>query len=495
MKSKLIKALIACVVVVGISGGGYYGYKKVFAAKQVTAPTARSITVAARKMNLQVNVQGTGAAYSSNTKEVMPGNNGNIKDLSFKIGDTVTAGQKLFVSDSDDVRQAVTTAQNNLNDANLNLTSAQNELTASQKDLSDAEAAASTAASTNSQSSDTSKSNNNQSNSSQGTKSVDSLKLQVQRNQASVEQAKLKVTAAKDKLTSAKDAVGKMTVTAPIAGVITAVNLTNGDSAQQNKAVLTIVDMSAIRVKVAVDELDIEKIKLGQKSEVKFDAIKNKTYEGTVETIAQEGKSTNNVTTYDVVVAITNSEGIKLGMNANVNILVENKENALVIPAEALVEMNGKRYVRVENSEGNTGTQGTGTNQAATGTPANNQVTANSQGAPAPSGSATTQSGKNNNANNSNKSAKQAARTNQRNTAATTTNTQNVSVGKLVEIKTGLENENYIEVLEGVTEGQKLLVALPQTSTTNNNQNQGRNAMGSFGGGAPSGAQGGFPRN
>jgi HlyD family secretion protein len=454
VKSKWIKAIITGVVVVGISAGGYFGYKKVFA-KKTTVASVQTIASTVRKMNLEVNVQGTGAAYAAKTKEIMPSNNGTIGDLSVKVGDTVTAGQKLFTSTNDDLSIAVTTAQNSVTDANINLTSAQNDLTAKQNALAAAQAAAA---------SGTAVTENNQGN--QSSKSIDDYKLDVEKAKLTVEQSKLKVTNAKNNLTNAKANVTKMTVTAPIGGVDTAVNNSNGDSAQTAKSVLTIVDMSTIKIKVSVDELDIEKVKLAQKALVKFGAIKNKTYEGTVETIAQIGTTQNNVTNYDVIVSITNPEGIKLGMNGNVTIQVESKENALVIPAEALVESNGKKFVRVESTDSST---------AGTGTQTNNTQNSNTQ-APAANAQAPAANTQGQNSN------KQTARNAQgtRNTQTGNSVQTAASAGKLVEIKTGMENENYIEVTEGVIEGQKVLITLPQTSATTNN----KNIMGGFGGGA-----------
>jgi HlyD family secretion protein len=470
VESKWIKVIIAGVVVIGISAGGYFGYKTVFAKKTAVA-SVQTITSTVRKMNLEVNVQGTGAAYAAKTKEIMPSNNGTIGDLTVKVGDSVTEGQKLFTSTNDDLNIAVTTAQNSVTDANINLTSAQNDLTAKQNALAAAQAAAA---------SGTAVTDNNQGNN-QSSKSIDDYKLDVEKAKLTVEQSKLKVTNAKNNLTNAKANVTKMTVTAPIGGVVTAVNNSNSDSAQTAKSVLTIVDMSTIKIKVSVDELDIEKVKLAQKAQVKFGAIKDKTYEGTVETIAQIGTTQNNVTNYDVIVSITNPEGIKLGMNGNVTIQVESKENALVIPAEALVESNGKKFVRVESTESSTTGTGTQANKAQ-----NSNTTAPAANAQAP---AANSQGQNNNRQTTSNS--QGARNAQgtRNTQTGNFAQTAASTGKLVEIKTGMENENYIEVIEGLTEGQKVLITLPQTSATTN---ANRNNMGGFGGSMPTG---GIPTN
>jgi HlyD family secretion protein len=173
-------------------------------------------------------------------------------------------------------------------------------------------------------------------------------------------------------------------------------------------------------------------------------------------------------------------------MNGNINILVDSKENALVIPAEALIVRNGKKYVMVPGAEAGaapqagTQQQGTQSNQGNTGNAqstrnnqgysGNGQSTRNNQGGYGQSGTGNTQ--------------RQRTGTNQGNWGGT------AAGGKLVEIKTGLENENYIEVLEGITEGQQILIALPQSTTTTNTNNN-RNNMGGFGnfGGAAGGAR------
>ncbi len=389
MKSKLIKAIVTGVIVIAVGFGGYYGYKSYFAAKPASTLTIQNIQVTAKKMNLQVTVQGTGAAYASNTKDVMPNNNGTISGLAVKVGDTVTAGQKLFTVDSDQLKNAVTTAKNNVTKQSLTLAS------------------------------------------DESAEKVDDNKIAMD---------KLSLSDAKTQLSDANKAVSNMTVTAPIGGVVTSVNNTNGDSAQSAKAVLTIVDMTSIKVKVSVDELNINNVKIGQKSEIKFDAIKDKIYEGAVETIAQTGTTSNNVTTYDVVVAVKDPTGIKLGMNANVTISIDSKENALAVPVEAVTESNGKKYVRVADSSTTTAQN------------SNNQKASSAQ--------------------------------------------SSSNGGKQVEIKTGLETDNYIEVTEGLSDGDKLVVKLPSTS---NSTNSNKNNMGGFGGadmiggGRPEGGPQGAP--
>lgn len=417
MKSKLVKALIACLIIGVVATGGYYGYNKYTSAKSSSA-AVQYMTLTARKMNMQVTVQGTGSAYAAVTKDVLPNNSGVIKNLNVKVGDTVKAGDTLFTVDSDDLRQNVSKAQNNLDKQKLSLSNAKND--------------------------------------------------------NEIASINLAITDAQNQLNYANDQLNKMTVTAPIGGIVTAVNNSSGDNVQQGKAALTIVDPSSMKIKVAVDELDIAKIKLGQKTELKFDAIKDKVYEGAVESIAQTGTSSNNVTTYDVVVSITDSTNIKIGMNANVSISVESKENALTISSQALIERNGKKYVMVPSSDSSTSGTNTSKNNQSGTEAGQNQV------------------GSNGNQGNGSQGGNNQSGSGRRNRTGQGGNFGGSFSGstKLVEIKTGLENENNVEVLEGITEGQKILVAMPKISSGSSTNS--RNGMNGGFGGMSGGFGGGF---
>lgn len=448
MKGKLIKTIVICLIISTASVGVYYGYNKFFGKKTVNAAN-QFIPATAKKMNMQINIQGTGSAYAAVSKDLLPNNNGTLKNLSVKVGDTVKAGDKLFTADSDEVRQNLDKAASSLEKQKLSSANAKSD------------------------------------------------------NDASMQQ--LSLNDAQNQYNYALKQVDKMTVTAPIGGTVVAVNNSSDDSVQGGKAVLTIVDLSSMKIKVAVDELDIAKVKQGQKAEIKFDAIKDKVYEGTVETVAETGSSSNNVTTYDVTVAIVNPTGIKIGMNANVNILVESKDNVLAIPAEALIERNGKKYVMVAEENTSSSKAGTsslgqdnknqngqnpssGNGQFAGENPSGNNSrpsgSGSSQNSNGFNGGNSSSSGRQNNGGSTNRQGRNYG--NESGTAASVF----ASNGKLVEIKTGIENENYIEVLEGITEGQKILIMLPQSASSANNSSKNGLSSG-FGGGFPGGSMGG----
>jgi len=403
MKGKVRKGIIIGVVAVAVGTGSFFVYNKFFK-KTTSAVTSKYYTAAVKKMNLSKTIQGTGSAYAGTSKDVSTSNNGTLSGLTVKVGDTVTKGQELFVCTSSELTKALTAAERNLTKAKAQLTTDESSLAAAKAQLAADNSAA----------------------------MIDSAKITADEKSISDAKSKISddgytVSDAKTALADAEDAADSQTVTSPIAGTVTAVSGASGDTIQAGKSVVTVTDMSTLKVNVSVDELDITSVKAGQTATITFDALTGKTFTGSVESIAQSGTTSNNVTTYDVVVSISKPTGIRLSMNANVTIAIVSKNNALVIPEEALVEANSKKYVRVQSS---------------------GQTTSSS--------------------------------------------TSSAGSGNLVEIKTGIETEDYIEVTGGVTEGQNILVQLASSSSSTQSQGMGGD-MGGMGGGQGGNMGGGTP--
>jgi len=423
MKSKMIKAIIIGIVVIVIGTGGYAGYNKIF--KKTTAVAATAfISATVKTMSLSKTIQGTGAAYAGTTSEVAPNNDGTISALTVKAGDTVKKAQKLFVSTSSQLTKAVTTATRSLTKANSQLAADKASLATAKADLatdSSAYATANAQLATDQSATpvDSNKVSSDEKSVTEATSKITSDNKSITDYNTKISEDNDSVTDAAADLADAKSAVASMTVTSPIAGLVTVVAGVNGANGKSGESSVTVSDMSTIKVKVAVDELDIVSVAAGQKATIKFDALAGITFTGTVESAAQAGTTTNNTTTYDVIVNVDAPTGIRLGMNANVTIAIESKENVVVIPAEALVESNTKKYVRVKST-----------------------------------------------------------------TTSEDTNTPTSQSGKLVEITTGMETEDYIEVTKGVTTGQALIIQLASSSSSTNI----RGAMGGgFGGERPTG--------
>ncbi len=125
-----------------------------------------------------------------------------------------------------------------------------------------------------------------------------------------------------------------------------------GDSVSINQNLGKIVSQERVQVSFTVDELDIMKVELGQKARITADALKGKEFTGEVVRIAREGIVQNGVAFYWVTVAIKDWQGLLLGMTADVEIVVAEKENALVLPITAVQDYRGKKFVLLKDASG-----------------------------------------------------------------------------------------------------------------------------------------------
>jgi HlyD family secretion protein len=101
-----------------------------------------------------------------------------------------------------------------------------------------------------------------------------------------------------------------------------------------------------------VDELDVGKLKVDMPAMITVDALAGKAFNGRVRTIAAEGIQQSGVARFDVTVDIDSPEELRTGMTANVEITVASKQDALVVPAEAVTGARGQETVRVVDAEG-----------------------------------------------------------------------------------------------------------------------------------------------
>jgi HlyD family secretion protein len=98
-----------------------------------------------------------------------------------------------------------------------------------------------------------------------------------------------------------------------------------------------VADMRRVYVEAGVDEIDIGRMEVGQSATVHAEAFPDHVYVGSVVRIAPEARVEQNVTLFDVVVEVENSDTrLKSGMNASVEIVIVDEPAALLIPLAAL---------------------------------------------------------------------------------------------------------------------------------------------------------------
>jgi HlyD family secretion protein len=167
------------------------------------------------------------------------------------------------------------------------------------------------------------------------------------------DQIELSLAVAKGKLVQATSALerteerfSESIVKAPIDGIILQKYVEEGQiiaSGVSNVGggtpIVDIADMQSVYIEAGIDEIDVGKVKVGQTSTVIAEAYPDSRFYGTIVRISPEAKIEQNVTLFDVVIEVENTEGkLKSGMNTNIEIIIIEKENILLVPAIALRE-------------------------------------------------------------------------------------------------------------------------------------------------------------
>ena len=168
--------------------------------------------------------------------------------------------------------------------------------------------------------------------------------------QEDLKQATADVGRAEAVLVNNKVQVSYATLTAPIAGVIGQVATQEGEtvSAGLNAPIfVTIDDLARLQVDTFVDEVDIGKVKVGQKATFTVDSFPSREFAGKVVAIYPKAVIQENVVNYDVVVEITDPyDGLlRPEMTASVTIQLDARENVLAVPVKAVKRERGKSVV------------------------------------------------------------------------------------------------------------------------------------------------------
>ena len=162
--------------------------------------------------------------------------------------------------------------------------------------------------------------------------------------QESFAQAKSSVVRTEVSYENAKIALDDTIVRSPVQGTIISRPVEVGQvissptSAVGGGTILmTMADLSKVRVRALVDEIDVGKVSIGQIVSIKVAAYRDKEFFGTVSKIEPLAKVEQNVTTFPVLIDIDNNENLLLlGMNTDVVIEVLNKNVTLSTPTMSL---------------------------------------------------------------------------------------------------------------------------------------------------------------
>ncbi len=182
-----------------------------------------------------------------------------------------------------------------------------------------------------------------------------------ERAKTSYKIAQMNLDEALANLKKAKDMLGKTSIRSPINGVITRLNIKEGENVitgtmnNPGTVLMVVSDLSSMIVLCDVSETEIPKIKIGDPVRISIDAFGDTTFRGSVYNIASTPTTTQytgeEVINYRVKIHIKNPPpNLRPGMSATADIITSSKENVLRILLQSLITKNGKKGVyKVQN--------------------------------------------------------------------------------------------------------------------------------------------------
>lgn len=155
------------------------------------------------------------------------------------------------------------------------------------------------------------------------------------------EKARQDIVVQQQNVAKAQTNLGYATITSPVDGIVLSREVEEGQtvaSAMTTPTLFNIAqDLTDMRVIADVDEADIGGVKEGQRVAFSVDAFPDDTFAGTVTQVRLEATTESNVVTYEVVIAAPNKD-LKLlpGLTANVTIFTSERDGVLAVPTKAL---------------------------------------------------------------------------------------------------------------------------------------------------------------
>lgn len=148
--------------------------------------------------------------------------------------------------------------------------------------------------------------------------------------------------------------IKEATLTSPINGVVTQVEQPlAGTNITPATATFTVINPESIYFQSEIDQEDVSKIKVGQKATINIDSFPDSVFESEITYISFIPVSGQSSTVYEIRFKLpVNNQDLtyRLGMDGDVLITLEQQDNALIVPLDAVNDDNGKSYIWIKEN-------------------------------------------------------------------------------------------------------------------------------------------------
>ena len=331
-----------------------------------------------------------------------------------------------------------------------------------------------------------------------------------------IEELRLQREASAKELEEAKEQRENLIIVAPCDGTVATLDVEEGDEITSGTLIGSILQGEDMNLTIAVDELDVVQVEIGQPVSITIDALSSLELTGEVYKIAPVGNNSGGVTTYDVELTFDAAgTGVRSGMNATGEIEVASADDVLYVPVEALMTIKNQTYVMV--ADGGTTVLADAAQSAASGSQRGSRGQGMQGGMP--SGGQMPDMGGMPNAGGMPEGMTpggEPAQTEEETGLAArakslvsgvvgkvrawlyegveTTSVAQVT-GSLVKVEVGMQNDDYAQITSGLSEGDVVLYTASDDDNSSSmfgGMMMGGMGGGSMGGGAPGGGMGGM---
>jgi HlyD family secretion protein len=344
-----MKRGIIVLVLVAAVGGGYYLYSKQQSPEAANAAgpggpgpgrggpggpggfggggprLPMTVELAAVKRgDMSESISVVGNLIGAATVETVPKVSGRLEAVTVRLGDRVTRGQRLAKIEDREILEQVKQAQASFDVSAATIRQREADLKLAQTNL------------------DRSRSLYERQLIPRQT--FDDTDARYQAANAALDLARAQYAQAQARLDELKINLANTVITSPVTGFIGKRALDPGAWVTPSSAFLSVVDISIVRLVANVVEKDLRRITQGMKADVVVDAFPGETFDGRIAHVAPVLDPATRTAQIEVEVPNSNFR-LKPGMYAKVDFVVEHKQNTLVVPANAIVDLNGKKGV------------------------------------------------------------------------------------------------------------------------------------------------------
>lgn len=368
---KVKKVLVAVLAVIGVAAILTVIFGSVAAKNAMSGMEAQYEVWTAQRGEIDRVIQGTGAVESAQVESILAKRGGRVQGLTAEAGDRIEAGDTLFTVYDEALEAQITAERNAVEQQNITIEKLKSGLksfkiyapvdgTVTEVHARRGEEASATAMTYGSlclidtgaelPAAVTGAGRVSKVYVSEGDKvergdllfAMDSTDIT-----KSVEAAELAVAASEENIRKAEEKLADNATNVALSGVLSTLTVQEGQMVSAGMVVAQVVSTEKQQVVIEVDELDIPLVELGQPAVIRVDALEDVEFSGRVEKIAELGKSMGGITTYDVTIALEEPEGVRIGMSCSAEIIIDSREEALILPVDAVTKENGKRFVKV----------------------------------------------------------------------------------------------------------------------------------------------------